>query len=200
VHGRRQRRSPRQGAAAVLSIAAVGSAIAGCGSGGGAASAGPRRSQIPFGSPSIVGNRASGKAPTIPARFTCDGANTLPPLTWGPVPPGTAELAVFIFKVQRSVPSSGNGSVAVSVEWAVTGLSPKLHTISAGKLPHGAIVAGKRYSICPAKGQAGTYIFQVSALSRRVAAPLHVKPLRLLQESEGSTVGSGLFTSTYRRA
>jgi phosphatidylethanolamine-binding protein (PEBP) family uncharacterized protein len=185
-------------AIAISSSVALSIASAGCGSGG-ASTAATKLPAIAFGSPSIIGNRASGKAPTIPARYTCDGKDTMPPLGWGAVPPGTAELALFIFKVERSVPNSTGGGVAVSVEWAVAGLSPKIHAISAGKLPHGAVAASKRYSICPPKGKSGIYIFQISAVSRRFAVRPHFNAVQLFKESEGSTVASGTFTSTYKR-
>jgi phosphatidylethanolamine-binding protein (PEBP) family uncharacterized protein len=139
--------------------------------------------------------------PTIPVRYTCDGSDTTPSFTWGPVPPSTAELALFMLKVESPTPSAGaNSSVQVSVEWAVAGLSPSVHAIAAGKLPHGAVVAGKPYSICPPKRSSGTYIFQLSAVTRPLAVAQQLGPTGLFQEAEGSTVGSGAYTSIYKRA
>jgi phosphatidylethanolamine-binding protein (PEBP) family uncharacterized protein len=139
-------------------------------------------------------------AATIPVRYTCDGTDIPPSFRWGPVPPGTAELVLFLFKVDRSVPAAnGRNSVQVSVEWAVAGMSPKIHTISAGKLPPGAVAASKRYSICPAKGSEGAYFFQLNAVSRRLAVGPRFDATSLFREVEGSTVGSGTFASTYKR-
>jgi hypothetical protein len=116
------------------------------------------------------------------------------------VPPGTAELALFLFKVDRSTPTAnGRNSVQVSVEWALAGLSPSIHAISAGKIPDGAIAAGKRYSICPAKGGPATYIFQLNALSQRLPVAPRFDATRLFQEAENSTVASGTFASIYKR-
>jgi len=133
-------------------------------------------------------------------RYTCDGSNTTPSFRWGSVPSSTAELALFLFKVDSSTPAAGGRSrVQASVEWAVAGLPPSIHAIPAGKLPHGAIAAGKPYSICPTKGSAGTYIFQLNAMSQRLRVAPHFDPTRLFQEAEGSTVGSGTFSSIYKR-
>lgn len=143
---------------------------------------------------------APGAAPTIPVRYTCDGHDTTPSFRWGPVPSGTAELALFLFKVDRSTPAAnGRSSVQVSVEWAVAGLSPSTHAILAGKLPHGAIAGAKRYSICPAKGGPTTYIFQLNALSQQLPVTPRFDPTKLFQEAESSTVASGTFASTYKR-
>jgi phosphatidylethanolamine-binding protein (PEBP) family uncharacterized protein len=172
---------------------------AGCGSGERASTAAAKPQAIAFTSPSIVAGKA-GAGQTIPVRYTCDGADTTPSFRWGPVPPSTAELALFLFKVERSTPGpNGSGRVQVSVEWAAAGLSPNLHTIPAGKLPHGVVTASKRYSVCPAKGRPQTYIFQLNAISHPLAAGPHFDATRLFQEAEASTVASGTFASIYKR-
>lgn len=199
IHVRCRSRSLFRGAIVLLSVV-LSAACAGCGTGGAASTAAAKSRAIAFTSPSITGGGVSGAGPTIPVRYTCDGTNTTPSFRWGPVPPSTAELALFLFKVDRSAPAAnGRRSVQVSVEWAVAGLSPSIHAISAGKLPHGAVAASKRYSICPAKGSPGTYIFQLNAISHQLAVAPHFDATRLFQEAEGSTVASGTFASTYAR-
>ena len=195
------RRSRRLRAGAIGSVsAALAIAGVGCGAGGAATTARAKPQAIAFTSPALVGGRTPNSAPTIPVRYTCDGSDTTPSFRWGPVPPTTAELTLFLFKVGRSAPAAnGSNRVEVSVEWAVAGLSPRIHAISAGKLPHGAVAASKRYSICPAKGNPGTYIFQLNALSHRLAVTPHFDATRLFQEAEGSTLASGTFASSYKR-
>lgn len=195
----RTRRSARIGAIALLSVA-LSVACIGCGSGVPARTARARPQPIALTSPSMTGGGAQGAALTIPVRYTCDGTDTTPSFRWGPVPPGTAELALFLFKVERSTPTAnGRSRVRVSVEWAAAGLSSSIHAIAAGKLPHGAVAAGKRYSICPPKGRPGTYIFQLNALSQRLPVAPRFDATRLFQEAEGSTVASGTLTSIYKR-
>jgi phosphatidylethanolamine-binding protein (PEBP) family uncharacterized protein len=133
-------------------------------------------------------------------RYTCDGTDTTPSFKWGAVPANTASLALFLLKLGRSTPSgNGNVSVEVKLEWALAGLSPRIHEIPAGNPPRGAITSRKRYSICPRKGAVGTYLFQLNALSRTPAVGPHFDPNQLFNEAEGSTVASGNFTSTYKR-
>jgi phosphatidylethanolamine-binding protein (PEBP) family uncharacterized protein len=173
---------------------------AGCGSGVGASTARARPKAIAFTSPALVPSGRPGRGPSIPVRYTCDGTNTTPSFRWGPVPPNTAELTLFLFKVGRSTPAgNGNTRVEVSVEWAIAGLSPRIHAIPAGKIPSGAVVAGKRYSICPAKGNPGTYIFQLNALSTRLGVRPHFDARALFQAAEGTTVASGTIASSYKR-
>ncbi len=176
-------------------------AFIGCGGGVPARTARAKVQPIALTSPSMTGGGARGAAPTIPVRYTCDGSDTTPSFRWGSVPPSTAELALFLFKVDRSTPAANgrSSSVQVSVEWAVAGLSPSIHAISAGRLPHGAVAAGKRYSICPPKGRPGTYIFQLNAISQRVPVAPRFDATSLFRELEGSTLASGTFASTYKR-
>lgn len=189
-----------RGGAAVLSVvfALVFSA---CGSGGGTARTASRQAQIALTSPSMVNGRAPGQSQTIPVRYTCDGSNTTPAFRWGAVPPNTAQLVLFMFKLGRQTPT-GNGRFRVEIdsEWAIADLPVGIHEVPAGKLPPGAVVAGKRYSICPPKGKAASYLFQINALSRRLAVRPHFSAVKLLQEVERPTVASGTFVSSYKRA
>jgi hypothetical protein len=82
----------------------------------------------------------------------------------------------------------------------VAGLPSNIHGFPAGKLPPGAITSRKRYSVCPAKGSAGTYVFQLSALAQRLGVAQGFDPAGLFSAVEGATVGAGNFTSTYKRA
>jgi phosphatidylethanolamine-binding protein (PEBP) family uncharacterized protein len=107
----------------------------------------------------------------LPARYTCYGSSESPAVQWGPVPPGTTEIAVFVANL---IPVHGK----VVFDWAVTGLKPEVHQIAAGKLPAGAIVGrngyGKTgYTMCLPKGhrEEGA-ILDLFALSR----PLGTKP------------------------
>jgi phosphatidylethanolamine-binding protein (PEBP) family uncharacterized protein len=195
----RRKRSLRRGLAVSLSVG-LPVALAGCGGNGGAATAGSQQAPIAFTSPSMAGGQAQGEGKTIPVRYTCDGSNTTPSFAWGVVPPNTAQLALFLFKLGRSTPT-GNGNVRVEIklEWAVGGLSSSIHRVPAGKLPRGAIPANGRYSICPPKGSAAAYLFQINALSHPLAVKPHFNAGKLLQESETATLASGTFTSSYKR-
>ncbi len=195
----RRKRLLRRGIAVSLSVG-LPLALTACGGNGGAATAGSQQRPIAFTSPSMTGGRTQNEGKTIPVRYTCDGHNTTPSFVWGVVPSNTAQLALFFFKLGRSIPT-GNGSfrVEIKLEWAVGGLSSSTHRVPAGRLPRGAVTAKGRYSICPPKGSAATYLFQISALSRALAVKPHFDANQLLQESETVTLASGTFTSSYKR-
>jgi phosphatidylethanolamine-binding protein (PEBP) family uncharacterized protein len=109
----------------------------------------------------------------IPAHYTCDGADTSPPLKWRGVPAGTVELVMIISAFNRTGPGGGE-----LISWAVAGLKPSQKGISAGKLPPGAIVGrnsfGKNgYTLCPKKGEGLVhYLWVVYGLKH----PLSVQP------------------------
>jgi phosphatidylethanolamine-binding protein (PEBP) family uncharacterized protein len=114
-------------------------------------------------SPSLPAG-TGGPAP-LTAAYTCDGEGKWPALSWGGVPPGTAELILYAMNV---APVEGK----LFVDWAVAGLEPGLTGIEAAKLPKGAVVGtnsfGKRgYEICPEGSE--IYIFAVYALPRALS-------------------------------
>lgn len=98
----------------------------------------------------------------LPARYTCDGTNTPPPLEWKGIPAGTAELALYLIKVE---PVDGH----LTFNWAVAGINPKVHGIQGGKLPAGAVTGlnssgAARYDLCPPKNTKEEYVFVLFAL------------------------------------
>jgi phosphatidylethanolamine-binding protein (PEBP) family uncharacterized protein len=111
-------------------------------------------------SPSLAGSSEAGAS--LPAQYTCKGADDWPTLKWAGIPSGTKEL-ILIALAQEPV----NG--ALFYDWAVAGIDPAQEGIDSAKLPPGAIVGknsfGKAgYSICPPKGAAETFLFSLYAL------------------------------------
>ena len=105
---------------------------------------------------------------SIPARYTCDGRDTPPPLEWGAVPAGTGSLVLFVVGV---TPEPATKTYSLAVDWTVAGLNPELHKLVPGPLPRGAYVGiaahGKRrYFVCPKKGQLEQYQFELYGLPK----------------------------------
>jgi phosphatidylethanolamine-binding protein (PEBP) family uncharacterized protein len=184
------RLSPRAFSGILLISATV---LAGCGGSGSST----KLANITFKSAAIDGS-------SIPARYTCDGANTPPPLEWGEVPAGTGTLVLMLVGVQLK---AATHSYKLSVEWTVAGLNPALHRIVAGRLPAGAFVGegtdGKRrYSVCPKNGQLEQYQFELYALpatdvvSRRFAG---LPVLAALAGKSTPAIGHGDFIALYKR-
>jgi phosphatidylethanolamine-binding protein (PEBP) family uncharacterized protein len=133
----------------------------------------------------------------IATRYTCDGADVSLPVRWSHLPSGTTELAVFVVNLR---PVRGR----FFFDWAVTGLSPASLGISAGTLPHGAVVGrnsfGKvGYSICPAKGKREDFVVRVLALPHALATRAGFNAEALYRDAERSAKFAGIGGGTYTR-
>jgi phosphatidylethanolamine-binding protein (PEBP) family uncharacterized protein len=184
------RLSPRTFSGILLASAMM---LAGCGS----STPSPKLANITFRSAAIEGT-------SIPARYTCDGSNTSPPLEWGTVPAGTGTLVLMLVGAKVN---AATRTAKLSVEWAVAGLNPALHRIAAGRLPPGAFVGeathGKhRYSICPEKGQPEQYQFELYALPPTELVSPHfagLPVLAALASKSTPAIGHGDFITKYKR-
>ncbi len=135
---------------------------------------------------------------TIPAQYTCDGANVSPPLQWQHLPAHTKELVLFI------IDDSSDGS-AGGIRWVVAGIDPSLSGISAGQLPAGAVVglngSGKATygGICPPKGKPASIELVLWALSKTI--PLSTGFIAAVAEHDysHSELASATTYATYTR-
>jgi hypothetical protein len=90
-------------------------------------------------------------------------------------------------------------------DWAVAGLKPNLHGLSAGRLPAGAIVGrndfGKLgYSICPAKGAPVRYVFVLYAVPHKIAVKPGFNADDLRKKSGNAATHGAILGFTYKRA
>jgi phosphatidylethanolamine-binding protein (PEBP) family uncharacterized protein len=133
----------------------------------------------------------------LPRRYTCDGADRPLPVQWSDIPRGTAELALFIINYR---PVHGS----LFFDWAVAGIRPTSHGISAGGFQPGAVVGrnsfGKvGYSICPAQGKREIYAVKLLALPHPLAARPGFDAEALYQEAQQSAKFVGLAATYYKR-
>lgn len=139
------------------------------------------------------------------ALHVCRARHTSP-LEWGVVPKNTGELALFVVGY---VPEPATKTYALSIEWAVAGLSPTLHRLTTERLPFGAFAGvatgGKRtYSICPKRGVSEHYQFllfavpSTSAISPRFAG-LPVLSALTKPNAGTSAAAEGAFEVIYKR-
>lgn len=155
--------------------------------------------RIPFRSAAIHGN-------TIPAIFTCDGKDISPPMEWGAVPSDTVGLALFVVGF---TPQGTPNVYRANVDWAVSGLSPSLHKIAAGQLPHEAFVGlaadhKRNYSVCPKHGVKERYQFELYGLPAGLSLSREFAGLSVLEDLARSNTGSpinswGGFAANYTR-
>jgi phosphatidylethanolamine-binding protein (PEBP) family uncharacterized protein len=154
----------------LLSLLLVALLFAGCGGGASTSSSGTPAEHgraVALESPVLVGAHA------IPRKYTCDGMDVSLPLQWSPVPAATKELAVIILALHSAHKNVGGEAAYVVPQWGVVGLSPTLHRLASGTLPHGARVGvgpsgSSSYSICPARGTSQRYLITLFTLPGRV--------------------------------
>lgn len=136
----------------------------------------------------------------LPARYTCDGENTPPPFTWGKTPSSVRELVLFALEPRPTGPPV--------VLWSLAGLSSRLHSIAENSLPPGAFLetasdGRAHYSICPARGTTGHYVFALYGLPPQFGAGALPGPrlLHNLTESQPflATPLRGELAVTYKR-
>jgi phosphatidylethanolamine-binding protein (PEBP) family uncharacterized protein len=119
---------------------------------------GPTGAAAPAGAPTqsapriatlVLDTSARTKYGGIDTKYTCQGSNISPPVSWQPrSASGLAnakEILVFVRTLQHG---------PLQTNWAVAGISPSVHELAAGSLPAGAVVGrnslGKvGYSLCP---------------------------------------------------
>lgn len=119
---------------------------------------------------------------SIPRAYTCDGADTSPPLSINGVPTGTVEMVLLV--TDRDRPSRSL--------WILAGLGPSTASVPQGGVPSGAVPIANssgttRWSgPCPVEGT-GTYEFALHALTQ---------PSGLTAESSRAQVDAVIARST----
>ncbi len=131
----------------------------------------------------------------IPSKFTCDGANTNPPLQISDVPPEAKSLVLIV-----DDPDAPGG---LFTHWAVWNISPQTSTIAEGSTPKG--VQGTNDfgrsgygGPCPPSG-IHRYYFRISALDRELDLPFGAKRSQLDAAMKGHVIAQGESMGRYSR-
>jgi Raf kinase inhibitor-like YbhB/YbcL family protein len=135
----------------------------------------------------------------IDARYTCDGENIAPALSWVAVPPDAVELAIAV--VDESI---SNGPPFI--HWVIAGIQPEDISLIEGVVPPGAVQALNFFGDigwggpCPPPGEdAHVYRFTVYALNQQVELADATPATDLLAFVEAVSIASADLTGTYRR-
>ena len=131
----------------------------------------------------------------IPSKFSCDAANTNPPLQISDVPPGAKSLVLIV-----DDPDAPGG---LFTHWAVWNISPQLSTIPEGSAPKGVQGTndfGKSGygGPCPPSG-AHRYYFKIFALDRDLDLSSGAKRGQLDAAMKGHVVAQGELVGRYTR-
>jgi Raf kinase inhibitor-like YbhB/YbcL family protein len=142
-----------------------------------------------------VTSSAFGANQEIPPKYTCDGTQTTPPVTWSRVPAGTQSIAVL-----AEDPDAPGG---LFTHWLVTGIRPTTTALAAGAaLPQGATAArNSRGRLgydgpCPPHGR-HRYVFHVFALDTAIPPPSDREAFRA--GITGHILAEGQLVGTYQR-
>lgn len=136
---------------------------------------------------------ADGKS--IPSKYTCDGADTSPPLSIEGVPPGAKSLALIM-----DDPDAPGGTFD---HWIVWNIDPKTTAIAEGQSPKG--IAGRNGfgkdgygGPCPPSGE-HRYYFKLYALDMTLNLPPSSKKADLEKAMKGHTLADAQMMGRYRR-
>jgi Raf kinase inhibitor-like protein, YbhB/YbcL family len=132
---------------------------------------------------------------SIPSKFSCDGADSSPPLQIAEVPSGAKSLALIV-----DDPDAPSG---LFTHWMVWNIPPQTSTVAEGSAPkgvHGANDFGKSGygGPCPPSGT-HRYYFKIFALDRELDLPSGAKRSQLDAAMKGHVVAQGELMGRYSR-
>jgi Raf kinase inhibitor-like YbhB/YbcL family protein len=132
---------------------------------------------------------------SIPSKFSCDGANTSPPLQIAEVPSGAKSFALIV-----DDPDAPSG---LFTHWTVWNISPQINAIAEGSAPKGVQGTndfGKSGygGPCPPSGT-HRYYFKIFALDRELDLPFGAKRGQLDEAMKGHIVAQGELMGRYSR-
>jgi Raf kinase inhibitor-like YbhB/YbcL family protein len=134
----------------------------------------------------------------IPARYTCDGENVSPPLSWEAGPPGTAAWVLI----------AEDPDARSWVHWLIVNLPAGVTSLEegvSGGLPGGAIegetdFGPARYGgPCPSSGE-HRYVFSLYALSEPLVPGAQLTATGVRADMFGKVLAGGGLTGRYTRA
>ncbi|KKW42209.1 MAG: PEBP family protein [Candidatus Magasanikbacteria bacterium GW2011_GWA2_56_11] len=132
----------------------------------------------------------------IPAEYTCDGADTPPPLSWGGIPE-TAQSLVLI----ADDPDAPSGTW---VHWTVWNLDPKAAGLEGKKIPPGAVEGTTSFGRpgyggpCPPSG-VHRYFFKLLALDTQLGLPAGAGYAELDRAVQGHIIANAALVGIYSR-
>ena len=168
--------------------------LVGCGSGNATSASGPRPTRSTVGLTSSAFLNGS----SIPSRYTCDGEDLAPPLTWTRVPPRARSLALLV--------EDHNAPGGAFVHWSVYDLPRGSSGTGTGHLPQGSVEGRNSFGRvgyggpCPPRGDAAHhYVFSIHALDDKPALPPGASPAAVREAVAAHEIAAGALTGTYRR-
>jgi len=138
----------------------------------------------------------------IPTKYTCEGQNVSPPLTWSQVPKETQSLAL--------VTDDPDAPFGVFNHWVIFNLPSDIQGLPEAiptekQLPSGAAQGKNDFGRigyagpCPPPGSPHRYQFILYALDRHLDLEAGASKKQLLDAMAGHALAQGQLTGTYQR-
>ena len=138
----------------------------------------------------------------IPKKYTCDGADVSPPLTWAKPPSGTKGIALIC--------DDPDAPMGTWVHWVLYGLSPETTSLIEGVPAQKEISGRARQGItdfrkigyggpCPPKGPAHRYFFKLYALDVELNLPSGATKQDVEKAIKGHILDEGQLVGKYGR-
>jgi hypothetical protein len=132
----------------------------------------------------------------IPRKFTCEGEDVSPPLTWSGVPEGTVSLALVV-----DDPDTPRGTF---VHWLAWGIDPAAGGLGEGEVPpfegRNDFDAEGWRGPCPPPGHGPhRYFFRLHALERELELPGGARKGEAERALEGRALAVAELVGTYER-
>jgi len=137
----------------------------------------------------------------IPSKYTCDGEDISPPLSWSNVPKGTKSLALIC--------DDPDAPIGTWIHWVVYNIPPTVNQLPEGIPATEAIPNGAKQGIsdfkrlgyggpCPPSGT-HRYFFKLYALDTQLQLKSEATKEDLVGAMEGHTLGTGQLIGKYKR-
>ena len=145
---------------------------------------------------------AFGHSEEIPVRFTCDGEDVSPPLSWSEPPPGTQSLVLIV-----DDPEAPGGTWDHWLLFNIPATTRDLpEAVSAEPQPHGVGAQGANSwqslgygGPCPPPGSTHLYAFRLYALDSDLIIEPGSAKKEVEQAMQGHILAEGILTGRYGR-
>jgi Raf kinase inhibitor-like YbhB/YbcL family protein len=132
---------------------------------------------------------------SIPAKYTCDGSDTIPPLAFASVPPAAKSLALVV-----DDPDAPGGTFD---HWIVWNIPPSTSSVAEGQAPPGTTGRssfGKNAygGPCPPRGE-HRYFFKLYALASTMNLPPSSGKADLEKAMKGHVIAQAQMMGRYKR-
>lgn len=140
----------------------------------------------------------------IPAKYTCDGVDSSPPLAWSGIPAATKSLVLIVDDPDAPDPAAPR---MMWVHWVLYDIPPAVHALAPGAadhLPPGIQLGMNDFSRtryggpCPPVGK-HRYFFKLYALDKTLGALPHASKTSVEQAMQGHILMAAELVGLYQK-